>query len=215
MPPTNDSDLLPDQGVFGDHSTPPSAFDESEPPRRSIWQYLGVAGFLLMALLWIWIFAIRGRGLPHPDELGVPAANAAAEDITRDERTALNFITEAEAVCATAQAEISQLPLAAGADDFNERAAILDQATERLDLMVNELGSLATPTEDGEAFIVGEWIKDYYQFLDDRRAYSDVLRTGDDPPFVISARDGRRVTNYIVTFAEVNNMFSCVPPGDV
>jgi len=190
--------------------------DAGDPP-TSIWRYLGVAGFLLMVLFWVWVFWRANAGVPHPDELDVPASEAAADvqAATPDQRAALNYLQESEAVCAIAQADIAELPFAAGVEDFAERANILDAATQRLDLMVNDLSAVAKPTKDAEAFIAGEWIKDYNQFLNDRRAYANVLRSGEDPPFEISARDGRRVTDYIVNFAEVNEMYSCVPPGDL
>jgi len=183
----------------------------------SVWRYIGVSAFLLMALFWVWVFWRGTIGIPHPDELDVPKSEAAVdvEAATPDQQAALRFIQSADAVCAATQAEINQLPFAAGVEDFAERADILDAATALLDTMVQELDGVAKPSAVEEQVNAGKWIDDYNQFLDDRRTYASVLRSGDDPPFEISARDGRRVTDYIVNFAEVNNMYSCVPPGDL
>lgn len=178
---------------------------------------LGVAAFLAMAAFWIWAFAFRGIGTDHPDELNLPASSEAAdlEAASPDQLAALRYLNESETICAEAQSRISELPFAAGAESFTVRAGIIDDATVILQEMVNDLGRVDKPTEANENFIATEWVKDYNQFLDDRRGYSDILRSGDDPPFEISARDGRRVTDYIVNFAEVNRMLSCIPPGDV
>jgi len=189
----------------------------TEDERTSFWRYLGVSAFLLMALFWVWVFWRGTIGIPHPDELDLPKSESAADvaAATPDQQAALRFIQEADAVCATAQADIAELPFAAGVEDFAERADILDAATERLDAMVNALDGVAKPTAAEEGVNAGKWIVDYNQFLEDRRTYANVLRSGEDPPFEISARDGRRVTDYIVNFAEVNNMYNCVPPGDL
>lgn len=181
------------------------------------WRALGIAAFLLMAAFWIWAFAVRGMGTAHPDELNLPASSEPAdlEAASTDQRAALQFLNESEAICAEAQARIRELPFASSAETLTVRAGILDDATVILQQMVADLGTVDKPTEATENYAAGEWLFDYDQFLDDRRAYSDLLRDGQDPAFEISARDGRRVTDYIVNFAEVNRMFSCIPPGDV
>ena len=61
-----------------------------------------------------------------------------------------------------------------------------------------------------------KWLDDWELYLQDRRDWSDILLTGDDPPFLISGNDQQvRVTDLLTTYAEVNDMPSCGPAGDV
>jgi len=159
---------------------------------------LGATGLGAMALFWAWIFALGGSSVKHNDEM-----------------TDTTFAAAADPICARAQADISTIPTGASAESFDERADQIDAASDRLVSMIDELATVPRPPDAEESRIVGEWLIDYDRFVGDRRNYADQLRSGDDGPITLSARDGRRITNYIVTFAEVNNMFSCVPPGDV
>ena len=92
----------------------------------------------------------------------------------------------------------------------------MDLATAELDRMLRELDALGLPATDKGAEIVPRWLTDYELYLQDRRDWAAVLRTGDDPPFLVSGTaDGVRVTDLLTTFAEVNEMPSCAPSGDV
>jgi len=181
-----------------DHTTDRPAQDEPVGWHWTPARILGAAALGAMALFWAWIFALGGSSIQHNDEM---------DDTT--------FAAAAEPICAQAQGDISKIPTGASAESFDERADQIDAASDRLVLMVEELSGVPRPPDDEEARIVGEWLIDYDRFIGDRRAYADQLRGGDDGPITLSAREGRRITNYIVTFAEVNNMFACVPPGDV
>lgn len=177
--------------------------DLSPNPTAEGWHWtpariIGAAALGAMALFWAWIFALGGSSIKHNDEM---------KDTT--------FAAVAEPICARAQADIGEIPTGASAATFDERADQIDAASDRLVLMIDELALVQRPPDAEESRIVGEWLIDYDRFVGDRRAYADQLRDGDDGPITLSAREGRRITNYIVTFAEVNNMFSCVPPGDV
>jgi len=159
---------------------------------------LGATALGAMALFWAWIFALGGSSVEHNDQM---------DDTT--------FAAAADPICARAQADIDEIPTGSSAETFDERADLIDEASDRLVLMIDELAAVPRPLDAEESRIVGEWLIDYDRFVGDRRAYADRLRGGDDGPITLSAREGRRITNYIVTFAEVNNMFACVPPGDV
>lgn len=159
---------------------------------------LGIAAFFAMALFWIYAFANTGS-IAHPDEF---------EDPT--------FTEAAEALCAKRQATIAALPLANGMDSLSERAVVVNEGTNELSLMVDELGELPLPTDAKGAAGVTDWLNDYQIFLKDRRDYADKLEQGIDDPFYVSGNaDGVRVTNLLTTFAEVNNMASCGPSPDV
>jgi hypothetical protein len=166
--------------------------------RWSFPRALGAAAFLVMALFWIWAFANRDS-IAHPDTFDDPV-----------------YVAAAEGVCAPRQANISDLPLATAAENAVERGELLELGTIQLELMVAELGQVALPTDPKGADGVRQWLKDYELFLNDRRVYADILATGEDPPFLISGNDqGVRVTDLLTTFAEVNEMFSCAPSGDI
>lgn len=222
MTPTGDTERPIDEKLNGRDSAPvrsPGGDDTEIPDAGFAWstaRVLGAMAFGLMAIFWTWAF-IRGTGVPHPDELDLPRSESAADiaAASPDQRAALTFLNTSEAICAAAQADIATLPLAITAESFDARADVVDEATGRLARMVDDLMQVDKPTEANEHMITTEWLGDYDRFLGDRREYAATLRTGIDPPFLISARDGRRITDYIVNFAEVNRMYSCVPPGDV
>ncbi|MEO1059383.1 MAG: hypothetical protein AAFY28_20955, partial [Actinomycetota bacterium] len=65
--------------------------------------------------------------------------------------------------------------------------------------------------EKGQA-IVPDWIADYRQLLDDRYAYAERLRAGENVPFTETAVRGVPITERIETFAGDNEMRSCRPP---
>lgn len=179
-----------DQGYDGD--TVPAGWRWTFP------RALGVVAFLAMAVFWIWAFANRDS-IAHPDTFDDPV-----------------FTEAAETVCAARQAAIAELPLATTVVDPEERSRLLDQGTEQLVLMIEDLRLLTPPTDPIGAAGVDQWLDDYGLYIQDRRTYADVLATGDDPPFLISGNDqGVRVTDMLGTFAEVNEMASCAPSGDV
>jgi len=159
---------------------------------------LGVAAFLAMAIFWIYAFQ-NGGSIAHPDEFDDPA-----------------FIEQAEAWCAERQAAIAAIPNGATAEDARERSQLVRLGTVELEAMVTGLAELGLPSDPKGAETVPLWLADYEIYLNDRRVYADILATGDDPPFLISGNaSGDRVTDGLTTFAEVNNMRSCGPSGDV
>jgi len=174
--------------------------DYRVPPgwKKTVPRVLGAMGFLVMAIFWIWAFANRDS-VPHPDEFDDPI-----------------FVEAAESLCAERQAAIAEIPLATRAKDPIERAGLIDEGTEQLELMLAELAALKLPTDPKGAIGVPLWLDDYQLYISDRERYVAILETGEDPPFLISANaDGARVTDVLGTYAEVNNMISCSPSGDV
>lgn len=166
--------------------------------RTTVPRVLGVIAVLVMAVFWIYVLS-NGDSIDHPDEFDDPVYTVAAEQI-----------------CADRQAAIAELPPATAAEDPLDRSVLLEQGTEELAAMVDELRSLAPPTDPKGADGVVQWLDDYELYLGDRRAYAEVLAGGEDPPFVISGNaQGVRVTDMLTTFAEVNAMESCAPSGDV
>ena len=85
------------------------------------------------------------------------------------------------------------------------------QSTDLLGAMLDDIEAVPPSDEKGQA-IVPDWIDDYRTLLDDRYAYADRLRAGDDGPFVETAVNGVPITERIETFAGDNEIPSCAPP---
>ncbi len=188
-----------DNSTNGHHPTTDSDSFDGLPTgwRWTLPRALGFLAFLLAVLFWIYVFA-NGDSIAHPDEFDDPV-----------------FVEAAETICAKRQAAIAEFPLATAAEDPVNRGELVALGTEQLALMVTELGELALPTDPKGADGVPQWLADYELYLNDRRRYSSVLATGDDPAFTISGNaQGVRVTDLLRTFAEVNEMDSCAPSGD-
>lgn len=183
-----------------DTATNGHPYDADNPPswRRNIARALGLSVFIAMAIFWFWAFR-NGSSVAHPDEFDDPV-----------------FVTAAESTCAARQEAILALPGPTTARNAIERAPLVSGGTAELEKMIAELAELDPPTDPKGADGVRQWLDDYDLYLDDRRRYADILATGDDPPFLISGtEDGVRVTDLLRTFAEVNDMPSCAPAGDV
>ena len=164
----------------------------------TVGRVLGVVAFLVIAAWWIYVFA-NGSSVDHPDDFGDEA-----------------WTSRAEAICEARQQAILDLPNAASAESPQARADLVELGTAELELMLRELEALGPPSSELGAEIVPQWLDDYELYLNDRRAWTAILRTGDDPPFLLSGTDeGVRVTDLLTTFAEVNRMESCAPSGDV
>ena len=161
---------------------------------------LGFSAFLAMALFWIWAF-VNQDSIEHADVFNDPT-----------------FVAAAEEVCKARQDNIASLPLASAVDNPQERSDLINEASEQLRIMTDELAALTPPTDPKGADGVRQWLIDYDIYLADRQRYADLLATGEDPAFTISASagpDGGRVTDILTTFADVNGMRSCAPTGDV
>lgn len=125
----------------------------------------------------------------------------------------------AEEICRAADGRREQLadlrPLEG--DDpamLRERAAIIDRATDVVETMLDEVVRVGPGDDKGRA-IVPLWEADYRTYLDDRREYADLLRSGEDEPFRETAVDGIPLSDKVATFAGDNEMPTCAPPTDL
>ena len=82
---------------------------------------------------------------------------------------------------------------------------------------IDDIAASARPTESNDAAISQAWLEDYGVLIEDRRNHADRVRDGYDGPLELRASQAEavRVTRLLRTFAEVNSMYSCVPPDDV
>jgi len=185
----------------------PPTIDRSRPPQpeaaESSRTGRTVVGVILIALLvmwaWIWLFAPR----ENPDRFTDPT-----------------FAEAAQPVCAAAHEAIRALPSGQETPLVDDRAAAVREGTEIVERMVAELEALAPlVTDAGDAATLGLWFDDWHDlYLADRWAHVERLEAaGPDTPdeelafLVQDLRYGRRIDG----LANVNEMDSCVIPGDI
>ncbi len=96
---------------------------------------------------------------------------------------------------------------------LDERADIVDRATDIVEQMVDDVVAVAPTDEKGRA-IVPDWEADYRTYLQNRRDFADELRGGENVPFREAAYEGVPISERIGTFAADNEMESCAPPRD-
>ena len=129
------------------------------------------------------------------------------------------WAARADARCLIAKNERLALPdyrliSDAGPDALAQRAALVDRATDTLEAMLVDLRAVLPTDEKGQA-IVPLWLADYDTYVADRRAYADLLRTGDNAPFSESTFEGLPLSEKLATFAGDNRMKNCAPPIDL
>lgn len=161
-----------------------------------VWTGLGVAVVLLVVLMWIWIFS--------------GAAKKANPDFVAD-RT---WAESAEERCAVTAERIEERSKSAGRQDTEARADAIDASTDDLEVMLGDLRD-PLPDSDADQAVVELWLDDYAQLLEDRRDYADAVRVNPDARFLTSEKFNDPLDRVVQTFAEINELFACVPPGDV
>jgi len=158
-----------------------------------------------LAAMWtyIWVFVPR----TNPDRFSSP-----------------DYAEAAEPICAAAQAEINSLPSGPSASSPQERAVAVRAGTEITQAMVADLRSLLPLVADPDDLAKLElWFADWEEgYLVDRWAHVDRLEnaTAETPDrelaFLIQDRtEGGFYTRRIDGLANVNDMPSCVVPGDI
>lgn len=181
---------------------PPSPGDDAEVrPRRGGASVIGRAAVVVIVLgsllLWVYVFSGAARQDP-PNTLDDEAFGLAAEPI-----------------CAEAVTVLDALPRAEDSTSAAQRAEVIDEANVTLSQMVDELDDIAVTTaRDTE--MTTEWISDWRTFIEDRADFAARLREDDMARFYVTEKPGRlQVTKAIDDLAKVNDMPSCVDPGDV
>jgi hypothetical protein len=159
---------------------------------RSPWRkvVLGV-GLAIFAAFWIWALFF--------------ASKTAVNKI--DDRA---WAARAEEICARYEAELIPIESQQSAD-FAVRAGLVEQSTDLLSAMLDEVVAVEPTDAKGQA-IVPDWESDYRQLLEDRYRYAEQLRAQQNVPFTETAIDGVPITERIETFAADNEMPSCAPP---
>jgi len=157
--------------------------------------FVGIWGYVL------WLSFVEGRAEP------------------RDRLDDTRWTEAAEETCAEVRTRLDRLPFASEVESPEERAELLDAATDELDDMVERLDALVPPRPADEATAVSRWLDDYRTYLQDRREYADAQRDPSaeryDRPFSVTDRGGYQVDVLLDDFARVNYMESCEAPDDV
>ena len=124
----------------------------------------------------------------------------------------------AESICAKAEQERFKLAdfsrIDGTPEELTKRAGLVEQATDGLDVMVQDLG-LRTPSDENGRNVVRLWLAEYMTYFEDRREYIVELRAGNNVTFSETAIEGVPISERLLTFANENNMASCAPPTDV
>jgi hypothetical protein len=140
-------------------------------------------------------------------------------------REAINKIEDAqwqqraESICVEATLERGKLAdyrliSSVGADALLQRADLVDEATEILDEMLDDIARVEPTDAKGKA-LVPLWLADYRTYLNDRLEYTAELRSGVNDPFSETMIDGLPLSEKISTFAADNLMPSCKAPIDL
>lgn len=163
---------------------------------HTAWVVAGVVVMVAIALMWVWIFSGAPRKL-NPDHLA-----------DRD------WVERAEQTCAATQEGIDERTTSAGRQDTEARADAIDASTDDLEAMLGDLADPPPETDDDRA-LVEAWLADYDRLLEDRRTYVDAVRIDPDARFLTTEKFNDPLDRVVQTFAEVNDMPSCIPAGDV
>jgi len=151
-----------------------------------------VAGLIGM---WFYAFLLAPSG--NPDRM--------------EDRT---WPTSAERRCAEARDAIDALPPAYQSGSPFERSDYLEKGTEILKNMVSDLGSLPGGSAS-DRDLAARWLEDWESYLSDRQAHVKRLRSkGDVRPLLSALSDGSSMLERMNGFARVNDMESCLDPGD-
>lgn len=163
------------------------------------WSRIAAIIFATFAVcFWIFAFSPLARSyFQAPDQI---------EDET--------YVLAIESRCAVAVAEMEALPSIRSAVSPEDRAVNLDKANDALQQMRGDLSALAGGTNKDQE-LVNRWLQDWDFYLEDRLAHADKLRSGDDGRFLNTERDGIFIAERMSGFARVNEIRSCLPPGDL
>lgn len=183
--------------VVDDRSDP-----EAERP-STVWRTLGVMTMLAIALFWIWAFS---RSVDQRDE---PAGARNPDHL--DDR---GWVARAEATCARTMRGVDERSEAAGRQDRDARADAIDASNAELRTMLDQLRA-PLPSGASDRDVVEEWLGDWGRLVDDRADYGDAIRRDPDARFLTEEKFRDPLDRVIEVFAEVNQMPSCAPAGDV
>lgn len=176
--------------------------DTTDRPRRfTLGRLLAALVAVGLAGMWgyVWIYHLSGQG-----ERDMP-----------DRLDDLAWTREADQICAAYAERIADLPGAHNAATADERADVIDQATDEIAAMLVEIEALVPTGDSRDARITADWLADYRIWLGDRYRFADALRDDPGARFLVTEKAGRYVNAPVDRFARVNEMEACMTFGDV
>jgi hypothetical protein len=179
--------------------------DERPPVQRYAVRALLTVVVVGFAAFWIWaLFFASKEAVNRIDDRDWAAR---AEQICTDANDARLELSDYRTLAGLDEAEMAAL--------MQERADIVDAATDIVEQMIDDVVAIAPTDEKGRA-IVPQWEAEYRSYIEGRRVYADQLReTGENVPFYEPGADGIPVSERLETFAGDNEMPSCAPPRDL
>lgn len=174
--------------------TPSTGDDQAR--RSGVGRILAVVAGLAMVVFWIWILSGAPRR-HNPDYLADRG-----------------WAARAESTCRATAAELAELPRAEQTPRAGRRADVVDRASGHLEAMVERLGR-PLPEGGDDARLARAWLADWRTYLANRRDYTRRLRDDPRAQFLVAEKFRDPIDTVISTFAEVNDMATCAPPGDV
>ena len=155
---------------------------------------------LLLAVMWVYAFVFASR--ESVNLIGDRAWQEYAEERCMQAR-----LERAELADFRRLEDVGPGALAARAD-------LVDKATQTLEDAIDDIAAQPVVDEKGQA-IVPLWLADYRTYIQDRRDYADMLRTGKNEPFAETRVDGIPLSEKVSTFATANRMPACQAPVDL
>ncbi len=130
-----------------------------------------------------------------------------------------SWTVRAEQICRAANVERDGLSDLRRIDEVGDgallqRADLIDRATDIIEEMLADVVA-EQPTNPTDVALIDSWASYYRQWIGDRRIYTDVLRSGDNPPFAESMVEGSPISEYINDFTVANRMKPCSAPTDL
>jgi len=160
--------------------------------------------FLVAAIVAMWVYAFvfaPKKGVYHIDSA--------------------QWRADAERICKAATEQRIALADTGGGfiaqpthDDMLKRAGIVDQATDILERMLDDVAALPLDT-DRDRQLVAVWEGYYRTLIADRRAYTARLRNFDNAPFREALVHGGPISDVLTDFTSGNDIKSCAPPGEL
>ena len=157
--------------------------------------FLKIAAVAGIAGLWAYAFFFAPSGNPDRVENEV-------------------WLEKAETICSQALNKIDLLPLAKESRTPADRAELITQGTQVLEKMTTSLAALPLNSEK-DNFNTDSWLSDWDTYLGDRRNHVKRLtELGDIEPLLTATDNGKSVLERMNGFARVNDLDSCLDPGD-
>jgi len=153
---------------------------------------------VLSAAFWVFAFSPWARDIfQAPDQI-------------EDE----DYVSTIEFTCARALDEIDTFPTPRSATGPADRSNLVEDTNSVLQQMRADLAALDGGTDADRELII-RWLDDWDFYLEDRVDHVERLRTEGDVRFLNTERDGIFIAERISGFARVNEIRSCLPPGDL